>query len=160
MVASARAVVLIGLGAGLALACGGCALLPLSTLSTVLGMAGTAASTGPEVYEAGKLDTAFHAQAGDCRVAVRRAAAALQLHIVRDRDISGGRKRWDFRLEDDRQSEIEITVERRSPMLCWCRVDVGLLGSEPTAKLLMQVIQNHLPSPPPPATEPSTRGAG
>jgi hypothetical protein len=115
-------------------------------------MAGTAVSAAPEVYSAGKLDAALRVDDGDCRRAVRRAAADLQLRIVRDQKRSGGRQRWDFELQDDRKSEIEITVEKRSAMLCWCRVDVGLFGSEPTARLVMQVIESHLP---PSATGPS-----
>jgi uncharacterized protein DUF3568 len=150
-----RRLLLIGLSASFLLACGGCELLPIATLGAVFGIAGTAVSTGTEVYSAGKLDSAFRADAGDCRRAVRRAAADLQLHIVQDCQRSGARQRWDFVFQDDRKSEIIITVERRSPMLCWCRVNVGLFGSEPTAKLVMQVIVSHLP---PAATEPSARG--
>ncbi|HEX4055815.1 MAG TPA: DUF3568 family protein [Tepidisphaeraceae bacterium] len=147
-----RLVLRIGLSAGVLLACGGCALLPLATIGTIFGMAGTAVSAAPEVYSAGKLDAALRVDDGDCRRAVRRAAADLQLRIVRDQKRSGGRQRWDFELQDDRKSEIEITVEKRSAMLCWCRVDVGLFGSEPTARLVMQVIESHLP---PSATGPS-----
>lgn len=142
----------IGLSAGFLLACGGCAILPLATLGTIFGIAGTAVSTAPEVYSAGKLDAALRVDDGDCRRAVRQAAADLGLRTVRDRKMRGCRRRWDFELQDDRKSDIEITVERRSPMLCWCTVDVGIFGSEPTAKLVMRMIQSHLP---PAATGPS-----
>ncbi len=149
---SVRRPLLIGLSAGFLLACGGCALIPLATLGTIFGIAGTAVSTAPEVYSAGKLDAAFRADDGDCRRAVRLAAGDLGLRIVRDRKMRGCRQRWEFELQDDRKSEIDITVERRSAMLCWCGVDVGIFGSEPTAKLVMRIIQSHLP---PGATGPS-----
>jgi hypothetical protein len=135
----------------------GCALIPLATLGTAFSIAGTVVSTGPEVYSSGKLDTAIRADSGDCRRAVRLAAADLGLRIVRDRKLPGDRQQWDFKLVDDRQSVIEITVEKRAAMLCWCQVDVGIFGSEPTAKLVMEVIESHLI---PAATQPSTRAAG
>jgi hypothetical protein len=143
---------LIGLGAVLLLGCGGCALIPLATLSTIFGIAGTAVSTGPEVYKLGKLDGAVMANDVACRRAVRLAATDLQLHIVLNRKECGSSQNWDFELQDERKSKIEITIERRSPMLCLLRVDVGWFGSEPTAQLVMTVIKSHLPEA---ATSPS-----
>jgi hypothetical protein len=131
-------------GAVLLLSCGGCALIPLAALGTVLGIAGTAVSTGPEVYGLGKLDRAVMASDGDCRRAVRAAAADLRLRIVVDGKRGCGQK-WEFEVRDERKSEIEITVERRTAMLCLVRVDVGIFGSEPTARLVMEVIESHLP---------------
>jgi hypothetical protein len=131
-------------GAVLLVSCGGCALIPLATLGTVLGIAGTAVATGPEVYGLGKLDRAMMARDGDCRRAVRLAAGDLQLRIVFDGKKRGCGQEWEFELRDEQKSEIEITVERRSPMLCLCRVDVGWFGSEPTARLVMEVIESHL----------------
>jgi len=159
-VAWVRWPVVMGLCAAILPACGGCALFPLATLGALFDIAGTAVSTGTTeayLYSAGHLDTAFRADAGDCRRAVRRAAADLQLQILYDRKRSGGRQRWDIELQDDRKSKIVVTVERRSAMLCWCRVDVGLFGSESTAKLVFQLIQSHLP---PATTQPSFRGQG
>jgi hypothetical protein len=140
-----RPLLMLGLSASILLACGGCALFPLATLGAIFDIAGTAVSTGTEVYSAGRLDAAFRADAGDCRRAVRRAAADLQLQLVSDVQRRGARQRWEIELQDDRKSKIEITVERRSAMLCWCRVDVGLFGSEPTARLVMRLIASHLP---------------
>jgi hypothetical protein len=152
-----RRVFWVVLGAGVLLATGGCEIIPLATLSTAFSIAGTVGSTGPEVYSSGKLDTAIRADADDCRRAVRLAATDLGLRIVRDRKLPGDRQQWDFKLVDDRQSVIEITVERRAPMLCWCQVNVGIFGSEPTAKLIMGTIESHLS---PAATQPSSRLAG
>jgi hypothetical protein len=135
-----------------ALVCGGCALIPLDTLSTVLGMASSAASTGPEVYRAGKLETALMIQYPQLLQNARAAAADLRLHIARDRSDSKSPDNWDFKLRDDRGAQIEITVQRRSPMLCRCRVDVGFFGSEPTAKVILRQIESHQSPPGPPTT--------
>ncbi len=131
-------------GAMLLVSCGGCALIPLATLGPALDIAGTAASTGPEVYGLGKLDRAVMASDGDCRRAVREAVGDLRLRIVVDGRRGCGQQ-WSFELRDERKSEIEITVERRTAMLCLVRVDVGIFGSEPIARLVMEVIESHLP---------------
>ena len=125
--------------------CSGCELIPLATLGTVLEIAGTAASTGTEVYQAGKLDTAFMADRDKCRAAVLLAANDLKLRVVRDRDQCKGK--WDFQLQDDFESKIEVTLQRRTEEMCRCRVDVGLFGSRPTAELIMHRIETHLPAP-------------
>jgi hypothetical protein len=148
---------LFGLGAGFLLNGVGCAALPLATVGTVSGIAGTAISAAPEVYSAGKLDTALRARADDCQQAVRQAAEDLGLRIVRDRPLRGERQRWEIELQDERASDIDVTVERRASMLCLCQVDVGLFGSEPTAKLVMQTIGSHLRTM---AAEVTTREAG
>jgi hypothetical protein len=134
---------LIGLIVVLAMACGGCALVPLST---VFGIAGTAASTGPEVYSYGKLDIAFMAEDGIVQKAVREAAADLGLRMIRDCRVSQSKKIWNFVMQDDLNLKIGVTVEQRAAKLCLCQVDVGLLGSEPTARLVMTRIKAHLPS--------------
>jgi len=134
----------IGFAVALPLLCGGCELLPLATLSTLFGIAGAAVSTGPVVYEQGKLDIAFMANYGDIQQAVRLAAVDLNLHLKRDRSKSADS--WDFQLQDDQKSKIEVTIERRTPMLARCRIDVGLLGSQPTAQLVLNRIRSHLPT--------------
>ncbi|MGA2583994.1 MAG: DUF3568 family protein [Tepidisphaeraceae bacterium] len=139
-----------GITIALPLFCGGCALIPLATLGTIFGIAGTAASTGPEIYQQGKLDTALMADFVSVQIAVRLSAEDLGLHKVRDRKASKHEAIWDFQLQDDLQSKIEITVESRAANLCRCRIDVGLFGSEPTAKLILSQIQSHLS----PATRP------
>jgi hypothetical protein len=124
---------------------GGCVTASLATLGTVLGFAGTAASTGAEVYNLGKLDFSVMATNDDCRRAVVAAAADLQLHVTRDEKAS--KDTWEFDLEDDVKGRIGVRIQRRAARLCQCRVDVGWFGSEPTAKLVMERIRRHLPSP-------------
>jgi hypothetical protein len=127
------------------LGCGGCALIPLGTLSTVLGIGSTVASTGPEVYHAGKLDSAVFANYPSTLAAVRDAAGDLGLHVTYDEPACKCDDARFFKLRDDRKTEIQVTVERRAAMLCRCQVDVGWFGSEPTAKLLANQIESHLP---------------
>ncbi len=144
---------LITLAVAIAPFCGGCALIPVATLGAVFDIAGAAVSTGPAVYAAGKLDTAFMADSSQVEDAVRRAAADLHLKIVHDCSQSKRGDVWLFQLEDDWKSRIEVNLERRTPTLCRCRVNVGLFGSEPTARLVMGRIELHLPpTPVPPAT--------
>jgi len=143
---------LIGIAAAVSLACGGCALIPLATVGAVVDIAGTAASAGPAVFRAGKLDVAFMGDSAVVKEAVRHAAADLCLHIVCDASQSKHGEIWRFQLEDDQQTKIEVTLDRRTPMLCLCRVNVGLFGSEPTARLVMSRIEHHLPPPTAPPT--------
>jgi hypothetical protein len=149
---ASRRLLSILLGVTILFGCGGCEIITLATVSTVLDIAGTAITSGPEVFSMGKLDTALMADYGEIQKAVRRAAGELHLHLVRDRQKSKTKDIWDFQLQDDLKAKIEVTVERRSPMLCKLQVNVGLFGSEPTARLIMHRIESHLP---PAATAPS-----
>ena len=133
--------------------CGECALIPLATVGAVVNIAGTAASAGPAVWKAGKLDSAFMADSVAVEMAVRSAAAELCLRTLHDSNKTKRGDIWDFQFVDDQKSNIEVVLERRTPMLCRCRVDVGFFGSEPTARLVMSRIELHLPKPAePPAT--------
>jgi hypothetical protein len=136
--------------ATLLLTCSSCALIPLATVGAVVDIAGTAASAGPAVYKAGKLDTAFMADSVVVESAVR--AALVDLCLRTDRDSSKDKRGdiWIFQFEDDRKTKIEVILERRTRTLCSCRVDVGFFGSEPTARLVLSRIEQHLPPPPVP----------
>jgi hypothetical protein len=123
----------------------GCAALPLATLGTVLGFAGTAATAGPEVYNLGKLDFSAWATFEECRSAVDEATADLQLHIEHSDFVGKRRDEIVFKLADDQKKRINVHIDRRTGKLCQCRVDVGIFGSEPTAKLIMERIRSHLP---------------
>lgn len=125
------------------LSCPGCALLPLSTLGTVFDIAGSAVQAAPEVFESGKLDTAFNATLGQVRVAVDRANNDLQTKMTRNKADSPST--WDFQLVDRYGMRTEVTLDERSPKLCRCRVNVGLWGPRPTAELVVLRIVAHLP---------------
>jgi hypothetical protein len=139
---------LVGLALLLPLAGDGCALIPLATLGTIADIAGDAASTGPTVYKMGKLDIAYLADSTTVERAARQAAYELRLIVTDDPDPSKNPAQWTFKLRDNLGSKITITVEPRTPLLCLCRVDVGVFGSEPTAKLIMTHISSHIPSAP------------
>ena len=48
-----------------------------------------------------------------------------------------GKGVWLCTLEDDRKAAISVAVERRTETLCRTRIDVGVFGSEPTARLIL-----------------------
>lgn len=125
-------------------ACSGCEIISLAAFGTALDIAGTAVTAGPEVFQAGKLDTALMAEGAQCRSAVEHAADDLKLLIARNRDLGDGK--WDFQLQDNFRSKIEVTLQVRTPKLCRCRVNVGLFGGRPTAELIMRRIEAHLPA--------------
>jgi hypothetical protein len=127
------------------LCCGGCALLPLATLSTVFGLGSTVATTGPEVYHEGKLDSALLAAYPDVLAGVRAAANDLRFHIERDQPVGKWGNMHNIKIADEEESGIDITIERRTSAVTRCRVDVGYFGSAPTAKLVMRQIETHLP---------------
>lgn len=133
------------LGGGLLIFCAGCELVPLATMSSVFGMAGTAVTTGSEVYKSGKLNIAFMANSATVQEAVREAAKDLHFRMIRGKS-SQDMETWKVELEDNLQAKFEVTVERRTAMLCLCQVDVGLFGSEPLARVIMARIRAHLPS--------------
>lgn len=128
------------------LAGGGCAAIPLTTAGAALEMAGTAASQGAAVYSLGKLDFSVNADFGECNAAIHAAIADLQLHLMKCEFADKGQDKIVYELEDDRKSRTDVSVDRRTARLCQCRVDVGIFGSEPTAKLIMDRIRHHLPN--------------
>jgi hypothetical protein len=130
------------------MSCSGCITASLVTLGTVLGAVGTAASTGIDAYNLGKLDTALMTNAEQCHRAVLLAAGDLGLHILIDQRNPKPVTVFEMTLKDDLKSQVGIHIEYRTPSMCLCRVDVGIFGSEPTAKLMMERIRFHLHLPP------------
>lgn len=127
-------------------ACSGCAtVVSLAAVGTALEVAGASATIGGEVYQLGKLDTAFNADPDHCRSAVLAAGEDLQLQLIRTRDHGEGE--WDFKFQDDFNSKTEVTLEKRAGRLCRCRVDVGWFGSRPSAELFLRRMEVHLPRP-------------
>ena len=130
------------LGCATAAAAGGCAAIPLAMIGTALGVAGSAASVGGSVYSQGKLDSAEMATPERWSAAVRAAAADLNLSVfeVPPADPDGVRT---FTLADDHKAKIGVRVEPRTRTLLLNRIDVGLFGSEPTARLLLERVRRH-----------------
>jgi hypothetical protein len=131
---------------GLSVSCTSCITASLATIGTVLGSLGSAASTGSDVYKLGKLDSALMCDAADCHHAALLAAHDLGLAPKFDRTSPGADPVWNMAFLDDQKSQVGICIEQRTRCLCRCRVDVGLFGSEPTARLMMDKIRSHLPA--------------
>lgn len=130
----------------LAFGTGGCATLTLATLGTIAGTAGSAISTGQEVYGLGKLDAAEMARLDQAVAASHQAADDLGLTFKPDpkahqKDASI----IELPFVDDKGSRVMVRLERRAERLVRIRVDVGLFGSEVTAHLFLTRIRAHLP---------------
>jgi hypothetical protein len=135
------AVLAIATAASLGGGGGGCTTAAVATAGTVAGIAASAASTGADVYRMGKLDSADQARFDDWIAAARAAAVDLDLKVQKWSD--NGKGVWRCTLADDRESTVSITVERRTNTLCRTRIDVGVFGSEPTARLILSRMRVH-----------------
>lgn len=138
--------------AGVLLACcsGGCASASIAAAGGISGIA-TAISTGGDVYRLGKLDSADQ-MCYDLWVAACRSAVA-DLHYNVEKQADKGKGVWMCTMRDDRRSRVDITVDRRTEMICLTRIDVGVFGSEPTARLILSSIRRR--ARPADATQPS-----
>lgn len=136
---------------------GGCgATLTLGTLATAAGLAATAVGTGADVFGLGKLNSAEAASADAVRLAVEHVADDLGFEVVGG-GFEGDTDKYLFRWRDDKGAEVKVIVEPRTATLTRLRIDVGLLGNEPTARLILARIRRQLDldgSPPDPPSSP------
>ena len=139
----------IVLGFAMIYSAGGCAALPLAALGTLAGSAGSAISTGREVYELGKLDAAEMVRFDQAVLAAQQAADDLGLQF-KPFPTSTGKDQSIMILpfQDEKGSRVKVRLERRAERLVLVRVDVGWFGSEVTAHLFLTRIRAHLPHPP------------
>ena len=134
--------------------------MPLAALGTIAGAASSAASAGGEIYSLGKLDSAENARPDQAVAAARAAADDLGLkprpikpeqeHPSKDSSITK------LPFLDDKCAKVNVTVERRAARLVHVRINVGLFGSQETARLFLARLRAHLPAkstPQPPATQ-------
>jgi hypothetical protein len=128
----------------------GCAEATIASAGALMGIAASAVSTGADVYRLGKLDAADMVGFEEQIAAIRVAADDLGFKIEREERPEAGR--WRCTVVDDRNSRIRVRVESRTEKLTRTRIDVGVLGSEPTARLLVSRIRIHIE----PATRPAT----
>jgi hypothetical protein len=126
----------------LMLTCTGCAGLGLTAAASAIGSVGSALDTGTSVYQNGKLDSAEMATLDQCTRAIRAAAEELGLRIMTDKPAGHGKYR--MAMVDDRDKVIDIWLDQRSKSLARLRIDVGLFGSEPTARLILGRFRLHL----------------
>ena len=128
--------------AGVSACATGCTTAAIASAGTMVGLAPSAVSTGADVYQLGKLDSADQARFDDTIAAVRAAAADLHLKMAKEsRDNAKGQ--WGCTLVDERGSGARVIVQRRTETLCRTRIDVGWFGSEPTARLILSRIRAH-----------------
>jgi len=120
-VACAAVMMLAGCAAGLDLA--------------VIGAASQAAGTGSAVFSAGKLKAVGMVDAESARTAVLIAADELSLTV--EEETSPRPEKYRIVLRDDRNTHVWVNIEQRTPALTRLQVNVGLFGSEPTARLLL-----------------------
>jgi hypothetical protein len=125
---------------------GGCAAVPLAMIGTALGVVGSAASVGGTVFSQGKLDSAELATADQWAAAVRAAAAELCMSVAETPPTAVDGTRT-FTLTDDHKSAVDVRVEPRTRTMVRSRVDVGLFGSEPTARLILARIRHQAGTP-------------
>jgi Protein of unknown function (DUF3568) len=128
----------------LLLSCGGCITASIATIGAMIGFAGTAATVGNDVYHLGKLYRSVMATQDDTRKAVRATAGDLGLKVLSESPPSHDNPVSEYLLEDDQKKKMGVSLDQRSAKLCQIRVDVGIWGSEPTAKLIMDRICFHL----------------
>ena len=121
------------------------------------------AQTGVTILDRGKARTVERATFDDALAAVRRAAAKLSL-VQSVEDPTPGRMRMSF--HDERGESIVIVVERRTKTVTLLQADVGALGENGWASLMIKqvlselIVAGSLPPPPkPPTQDPPTPAA-
>ena len=124
-------------------ASGGCAAVPLAAAGTLAGLAATSVDTGAGLYSLGKLDTAELATFDDLFAATRAAGAEMGFALSGRSTRPGGWAQLEY--VDDRGARTTVTVQRRTATLTRCRIDVGVFGSETTARLFLRRLRAHLP---------------
>lgn len=127
----------------LLLFCSGCAAVPLATVGTAAGIASAAVSTGADVYRQGKLDAAELATLDDVHFAAHAASEELALTFLSEKSDDD---KIDLRYEDDHGADVLIIIDRRTRALTHIRIDVGVFGAEPAARLMLQRIRFQLRS--------------
>jgi hypothetical protein len=121
----------------LAVVCGGCAEATIAGVGAVAGLAATGVSTGADVYRMGKLDAVDMISLDDQIAAVQSAARDLRLTLQKQELYNTDHGRWRCTISDDRDTRFRVYLERRTARLCRSRIDVGIFGSESTARLFL-----------------------
>jgi hypothetical protein len=121
-------------------AAGGCAGLPLAS---VAGLAATSVSTGADVYNMGKLDSVDMMSLDANIGAVHQAVQDLKLTIQTQEGYKA--QHWRCMIVDERGTRFRVYLEGRTERLCRTRVDVGVFGSEPTARLFLKRMRKLVP---------------
>lgn len=129
-----------GLFLTLPLAAGGCVGI---SVGDILGAAGSVVGTGKEVFSLGKLNSAQMASLPQTVDAARQAAQDLRLTCKSEAREDDQTTHLEF--ADDKCCTVTVTVEPRTVNLVRIQIDVGIFGSEPTARLFLARVRAHLP---------------
>jgi hypothetical protein len=135
-----RLVLRLGFTATVASFASGCATATVASAGAMVGLAASAVSTGADVYQMGKLSSADQARFDDWITDIRAAADDLHLKLVKE-SLNNEKSEWRCTLADDQKAKIKVFVQRRTETLCRTKIDVGLFGSEPTARLILARIR-------------------
>jgi hypothetical protein len=130
---------------------GGCAGIPIAAAGTVAGLAATTVDTGSALYKMGKLDTADLATFDEVISATRTAGDEMGLAMRGFTTMPPDFYRLVY--ADDQGAQMTVTIRRRTAKLTYTRIDVGLFGSEPTARLFLARIRGHFNAGPQPGRD-------
>jgi hypothetical protein len=119
----------------LLIAATGCATASIASAGAIAGLAASSIATSADVYRMGKLDAVEMVKLDDQIAAVELAARDLKLTIQSKEHYDKGR--WRCMIADDRDSHFRVYLQRRTENMCRTRIDVGVFGSEGTARLFL-----------------------
>lgn len=129
---------------------GGCAAVPLSSLSSLSSLGDSSVSVGRDAYSFGKLKSAELAEFWSAEEAANMAARDLGLRRKDSAVLSECGTQLDMSFVDEKGAQIGIRIERRTPKLLFLREDVGWLagifGAEVTDRLFLLHLRQHLPA--------------
>ncbi len=123
----------------------GCALIPLSAVSSIISLGDSSVSQGRESYFWGKLHTAEISRFDQARTAVKKTASELGLREKWAEKLTPHRSEMAF--VDDDGAQIGVRIDRRAGNLVALRIDVGWFGSEVTDRLFLARLRAYLPDP-------------
>ena len=137
------------LAAAVLLVSGGCAALPLSSLSSLSSLGASTVTAGRDTYSFGKLHSAELAEFWSAEDAARLAAADLGLRRSQSAVLSEDGTQLDMAFVDDEGAQIGVRIERRTPKMLFLREDIGIVasffGAEVTDRLFLLHLRQHLP---------------
>ncbi len=109
----------------------------------VLGSAASTASTGSAVYKHGKLNASWMAPFWLVRSAAEAAFDDLGLKITRSEG-SEELGYWTIVAVNEDDDKAVITIDRKSDRLTEFQIDIGWLGKETTARLILKRMAKYL----------------
>lgn len=103
----------------------------------MLGAATSAASTGSAVYKRGKLNASWMASFDQVVAAGETAFDDLGLTVTRSAG-DAAKGHWSVIAVNEDRDTVRLTIDRKTDRLTEFQIDVGWLGREPTARLVLK----------------------